>query len=145
MNYSKIDLSNIIAVGHNHDYLEVLIDQGDSIECIEIPAPVEAYEGLQHLNDILAAETCHLSAAREPAYLPAARSPSVVKSVESSMTNSIGYDPEHNLLQLEFNNGVVYQYEGVEAETWQALQSSSSVGQFYNHEIKGNYRSHRCD
>lgn len=145
MTYSKIDLSSIVAVGHNHEYLEVLIDQGDRIECIEVPAPVEAYEGLQHLNDIVADKTPLLSATLEPPYLPPTRSPFVVKSVESSMANSIGYDPEHNVLQLEFNSGVVYQYEGIEAETWQALQSSSSVGKFYNQKIKGTYRSHRCD
>ncbi|MDJ0708511.1 MAG: KTSC domain-containing protein [Leptolyngbyaceae cyanobacterium MO_188.B28] len=145
MHYSKIDLSKIVAVGHNDEYLEVLLDQGDSIECVEIPAPIEAYEGLQDLNDIIAEETLSLSATLAPASLPSARTPFVVKAVDSSLANSIGYDPEHNVLQLEFNNGAVYQYEDVNEETWEALQSSYSVGKFYNREIKGSYRSHRCD
>ena len=144
MYYSKIDLSRIVAVGHNDDYLEVLIDQGDSIGLLEIPAPVEAYEGLQDLNEIIAEETLSLSATLVSPALPPARSPFVVKSVDSSAANSIGYDPEHNVLQFEFNNGAIYQYEGVNAETWEALQSSNSVGKFYNREIKGSYRSHRC-
>lgn len=144
MNYTKVDLSNIVAVGHRDGYLEVLIDQGDTLDCIEIPAPVQAYEGLQDLNDIIEDETFYLAATLEPTYLPPPRAPFVVKSVDSSMANSIGYDPEHNLLQVEFNSGAVYQYEDVTEDTWQALQASNSVGKFYNQEIKGSYRSHRC-
>lgn len=88
MNYSKIDLSRILAVGHEDNSLEILIDRGHSIESIELPAPVEAYEGLQQLNDIIADET-DIATPSAPFSLPPASSPQRVKSVASSMANSI--------------------------------------------------------
>ncbi len=46
MRLTKIDLSNLVAVGHQDGQLGLLIDRGDEIEYLEIPAPEAAYEGL---------------------------------------------------------------------------------------------------
>jgi hypothetical protein len=46
MKLNKIDLKNIIAVGHDQDQLALLIDRGNAIEYLEIPPPRAAYEGL---------------------------------------------------------------------------------------------------
>jgi hypothetical protein len=47
MQLTKIDLSAIVAIGHEDDYLALLLDRGDAMEYIEIPAPDVAFRGLQ--------------------------------------------------------------------------------------------------
>ena len=51
MNLSKINLKNIIAVGHCQDQLGLLIDRGNEIEYLEVPAPKAAFEGLKQVAD----------------------------------------------------------------------------------------------
>jgi len=128
MRMSKIDLSSLKAIAHSDDCLKLLIDRGDEIEYIEIPAPLAAYEGLQQLDAIVASPAV-LDTNQAIAMLP----------VSSSMAAKVGYDCEREILQIEFNSGLVYQYSDVEPETWECLQSADSIGRFYNQEIKGNY------
>lgn len=137
MKLSKIDLSNIVAIGHNNGQLGVVIDRGESMEYIEINAPEAAYHGLQQLdyivnNDIDCIEAI---ADTEISMLP----------VNSSLAEAIGYDEEAEILQIEFSNGSVYQYYDVEPETWEDFQNSPSKGLFYNSEIKGYYESDRLE
>ena len=123
MKLSKIDLSSLKAIAHDDDGLKLLIERGSEIEYIEIPAPLAAYEGLQLLNRITGSTSIEM--------LPAC----------SAMAAQVGYDPDREILQIEFNNGAVYQYSEVEPEIWEDLQSTDSIGSFYNHEIKGYYPS----
>ncbi len=51
MKWRKIDLKNIIAVGHDPDQLGLLIDRGNEIEYLEVPAPKAAFEGLKQVAD----------------------------------------------------------------------------------------------
>lgn len=132
MKLSKVDLSNLVAIAHCDGYLQLLIDQGDELEFLEIPAPIQAYEGLQHLNEIIA----------ETNVLPCEEEPIAMLPVSSSMANAVGYIQSEQILQIEFQNGEVYQYSGVEAETWEDLNSTNSLGRFFNQEIKGRYE---CD
>ncbi|MBW4609274.1 MAG: KTSC domain-containing protein [Hassallia sp. WJT32-NPBG1] len=134
MKLSKVDLSSLIAIAHSEGYLQLLLDRGDELEFVEIPAPIQAYEGLQDLNEIIAS----------PA-LPPEQELMPMLSVNSSMAASIGYDKNEQLLQVEFHNGAVYQYSGVEAETWEDLHDADSIGRYYNHEIKGRYECDRID
>lgn len=55
--------------------------------------------------------------------------------VDSSMFASIGYDPDQQILELEFNSGKVYQYFDVPLETYQEMMASSSKGGFFRAEI----------
>ncbi|OCQ98264.1 KTSC domain-containing protein [Nostoc sp. MBR 210] len=135
MKLSKIDLSSLVGIAHSDGYLQLLLDRGDELELLEIPAPVQAYEGLQHLNEIVA-ETLTLPVLEEPiAMLP----------VNSSMAIAVGYSESDRILQVEFHNGAVYQYAEVEPETWEDLHEADSVGEFFNQEIKGRYLSERLD
>jgi hypothetical protein len=52
MKLTKIDLSQIVAVGHNNGQLGLLIDRGEEIDYIEIPAPEVAYDGLQSVSNL---------------------------------------------------------------------------------------------
>ncbi len=56
MQFSKIDLSNLIAISYTDDCLGLILDRGDSLELIEIPAPFAAYEGLRQLEAIVTAD-----------------------------------------------------------------------------------------
>lgn len=138
MKLNKIDLTRIVAIGHDHEHLQLLLDHGQEIEYLEIPAPFEAYEGLQHLDEIIGAPDVDLYPALpgNPPDLP-------MIPVQSTLAAAIGYDPDHQLLQVEFQNGSTYQYENVNPETWDGLLETESTGRFFNREIKGNYRSRR--
>jgi hypothetical protein len=135
MKLSKVDLSSIVAIAHSDGYLQLLLDRGEEIEFLEIPAPVQAYEGLQHLSEIVA----------ETATLPVVEEPIAILPVSSSMAIAVGYDESDRTLQVEFQNGAVYQYSEVEPETWEDLHTADSIGEFFNQEIKGRYESERVD
>lgn len=134
MKLSKIDLSSLRAIAHDDNGLKLLIEREDEIEYIEISAPLAAYEGLKLLDRIMAS-TAAIAPSEEIEMLPAC----------SSMAAQVGYDEEREILQIEFNSGAVYQYSHVEPELWEDLQSTDSIGSFYNHEIKGYYPSQRIE
>ncbi|MBD2183900.1 KTSC domain-containing protein [Planktothrix sp. FACHB-1355] len=145
MKYTKIDLSNLVGISHDDEYLGLIIDRGDSIDVIEIPAPVAAYEGLVQLDAVVSSNSPELAASVDFYELPGVQSEIPMLPVHSTMANSIGYDSDRHLLQVEFKNGSVYQYEGVDEEIWEEMISTDSPGKFYNREIKGYYRSRRLD
>ncbi|MEM9539481.1 MAG: KTSC domain-containing protein [Cyanobacteria bacterium P01_E01_bin.42] len=133
MNLDKIDLSNLVAIGHDNAKLALLIDRGDSMEYVEVPAPKAAYDGLQDVAAIASEEIPVLE--ENSAFL--------VQSTRSHCTTAIGYDRDRERLQVEFVNGAVYEYEDVEPETWEDFCETESPGRFYNSEIKGYYHSKR--
>ncbi|MEH2005329.1 KTSC domain-containing protein [Nostoc sp.] len=135
MKLSKVDLSSLVAIAHSEGYLQLLLDRGDELEFLEIPAPIQAYEGLQELNEVIA----------ETTLLPLEEEPIVMLPVISSMAMSVGYDRNEHILQVEFQSGAVYQYLGVYKDTWEDLHSSDSIGSFFNQEIKGKYDCDRLD
>ncbi|MEH2297791.1 MAG: KTSC domain-containing protein [Nostoc sp.] len=135
MKLSKVDLSSLIAIAHSDGYLQLLLDRGDELEFLEIPAPIQAYEGLQELNEAITETTA----------LPFEEEPIVMLPVVSSMAMAVGYDRNEHILQVEFQSGSIYQYLGVDEDTWEDLHSSDSVGSFFNQEIKGRYDCDRLD
>ncbi|MGK7890822.1 MAG: KTSC domain-containing protein [Leptolyngbyaceae cyanobacterium] len=144
MKLSKVNLSDLVAIAHDEDFqLGLLLDRGDDLEYVEIPAPVEAYDGLQTLDEAIGAERPRLPSAAPPASLPATNPPIPRQPVKSTMARSLGYDRDRALLQVEFQSGAVYQYEGVDEETWDEFRTSDSTGTFFNQAIKGNYHFQR--
>ncbi|MEH2390669.1 MAG: KTSC domain-containing protein [Nostoc sp.] len=135
MKLSKVDLSSLIAIAHSDGYLQLLLDRGNELEFLEIPAPIQAYEGLQELNEAITETTA----------LPFEEEPIVMLPVVSSMAMAVGYDRNEHILQVEFQSGSIYQYLGVDEDTWEDLHSSDSVGSFFNQEIKGRYDCDRLD
>lgn len=158
MNYAKVNLSSLVAVNHEDDYLELIVDRGNELETIAIPAPIEAYEGLQDLSDLVSASPSLLPYSSDSFGLgqglgggqagqlkprTAANSGLQIQPVESSMARAIGYDADRQVLQIEFQAGAVYRFEDVDGETWSQLQQSESVGKFFNQHIKGRHPSWR--
>lgn len=60
-------------------------------------------------------------------------------SVSSSNISSIGYDEESQTLEVEFNDGGLYQYDGVPRPEYEGMMTASSHGQYLNQNIKGVY------
>lgn len=52
MKLTKINLKNLVAVGHQNGTLGLLIDRGDEIEYVEVTAPEAAYDGLAQVADL---------------------------------------------------------------------------------------------
>ena len=60
--------------------------------------------------------------------------------VQSSNINSVGYDQESQILEIEFKHGSVYQYYGVPEHEYDNLIGATSVGSYHAQHIKGNYQ-----
>jgi hypothetical protein len=60
------------------------------------------------------------------------------KAVKSSNMKSIGYDSKKMLLEVEFNNGGIYQYHPVTEEAYIEMQNADSVGKWFWANVKNN-------
>ncbi len=56
--------------------------------------------------------------------------------VQSSNIYSIGYDPVSQTLEVEFNNGSIYQYYGVPEFIYEDFMNADSKGSYLDHYIK---------
>lgn len=56
--------------------------------------------------------------------------------VQSSNLASVGYDPQNSILEIEFNNGSIYQYTGVPQEVYEGLMNADSKGSYFHYNIK---------
>ena len=59
--------------------------------------------------------------------------------VTSSNLHSVGYDLDSQTLEVEFNNGSVYQYSNVPQGEYDALMSADSKGTYFNANIRNRY------
>lgn len=64
-------------------------------------------------------------------------------SVSSSNLNSIGFDSDNKILEIEFNNGRIYQYSNVSKTEFGKLMKALSKGTYFNSNIKDNYNCRR--
>lgn len=58
------------------------------------------------------------------------------QSVASSNIVSVGYDAASETLEIEFQNGGVYQYYNVGQSTFDEFMAASSKGKFFAYQIK---------
>lgn len=65
------------------------------------------------------------------------------QSVNSSNLSSVGY--ENSTLEVEFNNGTVYQYFNVPNFIYSALMSAYSHGEYFAQNIKSNYQCRKIN
>lgn len=56
--------------------------------------------------------------------------------VESSQMKSIGYDPATQVMEVEFSNGRIYQYDNVPANIHADFMEAKSKGAFLGKHIK---------
>lgn len=67
------------------------------------------------------------------------------QEVKSSNIKSIAHCPNSNCMEVTFNNGNTYIYEGVKAEDHQALLKAESIGSHFHNNIKGKFKFKKKD
>lgn len=60
-------------------------------------------------------------------------------AVVSSNLRGVGYDPTTQVLEVEFQNGGVYQYHGVPPAAYRELLAAPSLGSYFAHHIRNAY------
>nr|WP_304169117.1 KTSC domain-containing protein [Lonsdalea britannica] len=61
------------------------------------------------------------------------------KRVSSADLFAVGYDAETSILEIEFLNGSLYQYQGVARMIYEELLASNSKGSYYSRFIKNSF------
>lgn len=65
------------------------------------------------------------------------------QSVVSSNISSIGYDNGDSVLEVEFNNGAIYQYFDVPQHIHEEIMTAESIGGYLARNVKGHFRFSR--
>jgi KTSC domain len=65
--------------------------------------------------------------------------------LNSTLLNSVAYQDQPALLELEFRHGAVYQYSAVPAEIYDALLRAESKGAYFNRCIRNRFACVRMD
>jgi len=60
-------------------------------------------------------------------------------SVNSSNISAIGYESSSNILEIEFNDGSIYQYSNVPQGEYDGIMGASSHGQYLHQHIRDRY------
>lgn len=63
--------------------------------------------------------------------------------VNSSNLAAVGYDPDAQVLEIEFKNGGIYDYYGVPAGLYEQLLAAPSLGSFFHHNIRDAFPTER--
>lgn len=63
--------------------------------------------------------------------------------VESSLITSLGYDPHVLELEIEFKDGSVHTYQGVQPHVHAELVGAPSIGSAFHKLIRGKYDSRK--
>lgn len=58
------------------------------------------------------------------------------KKVSSSKIRSVGYDERNRVLEVELNDGSIYQYTGVSPEVHRRFTSAPSIVSYYQDKIE---------
>ena len=61
------------------------------------------------------------------------------EQVVSSNIESIGYNSEKEILEIEFKTGTIYHYPNVIKEVYGELMIAGSIGRYFNTEIRNNF------
>lgn len=61
------------------------------------------------------------------------------QSVSSSCIAEVGYDSIEQSLAVRFHSRKEYRYLGVPEQTYHALVTASSIGQYFNAEVRSAY------
>jgi hypothetical protein len=65
--------------------------------------------------------------------------------VESSNVNTVGYDVNQKILEVEFKSGGIYQYAGVQPEMYADLLKAESIGRFVSQVVRAGRRGLRIE
>ncbi|AXK71838.1 KTSC domain-containing protein [Lysobacter sp. TY2-98] len=60
--------------------------------------------------------------------------------VDSEALSSVGYDPAHRVLEIEFTSGSIYRYFDVPMREALRLFESGSLGHYFSERVRDRYR-----
>lgn len=63
-----------------------------------------------------------------------------LQPVSSSNIAAIGYDADGQTLTIEFRSGGTYEFYDVPEQVFEGLRTASSLGQYFQNNIRGRYR-----
>lgn len=61
--------------------------------------------------------------------------------VDSSIIKEVGYDTMEQTLEVEFNNGDIWDYLDVPAVAYEEMMESSSIGSYFLRNIKNEFEA----
>jgi KTSC domain len=61
--------------------------------------------------------------------------------VKSRILRSVGYDDHIKILEIEFQNGLVYQYSGVPPKVYADLMHSGETGKYFSEKVRPKFQS----
>ncbi|MFA5048586.1 MAG: KTSC domain-containing protein [Patescibacteria group bacterium] len=61
------------------------------------------------------------------------------EQITSSIIDSIGYDAELQILEIQFKRGAIYQYFNVPFDVYKELMSAKSIGSYFMKNINKKY------
>ena len=67
------------------------------------------------------------------------------QEVASTTMRSVGYDQAKQVLEIEFQSGVIYQYLDIAPAIYKELVEAESKGRYFNSEIRDAYEFVRVD
>ena len=69
----------------------------------------------------------------------------VRKYVSSANLNSVGYNHQEKILEVEFTDGNVYQYFGVPKSIHDELMNAQSLGSYHFENIRSNFQYEKIE
>jgi hypothetical protein len=63
--------------------------------------------------------------------------------LESTALTAVAFSPENNVLEVEFRNGLTYEYLGVSCSLYEQLLTATSKGAFLGRFIRDCFPYHR--
>lgn len=61
--------------------------------------------------------------------------------MKSVILRSVAYDESKKILEIEFQNGLVYQFSGVPAKVYADLVRSEEMGKYFTEKIRPKFHS----
>ncbi len=65
------------------------------------------------------------------------------RKVNSSKIRSVGYDERARMLEVEHNDGSIYQYSDVSNEVYRRMMSAPTIASFYQDRVEEDYSRKR--
>jgi hypothetical protein len=61
--------------------------------------------------------------------------------VKSRILRSMGYEDKEKILEIEFQNGLVYQFLEVPPKIWAELRKSGEIGKYFTDKVRTKFKS----
>ena len=66
-------------------------------------------------------------------------------SLNSTALTAVSFSPESHVLEVEFRNGLIYEYLGVSCSLYEQLLAAPSKGAFLVHSIRNRFPHRRVE